>query len=76
VSDLNEKVYKLEQELLESQMEYEKLTVRYNELEGQVKRTLNLEQKGGIRVGRHTLTELCPQMSEESNKFKLDEALR
>jgi hypothetical protein len=29
-----------------------------------------------VRMGRHTLTELCPQISEESNKFKLDEALR
>jgi|JI61114C2RNA_FD_contig_51_3219039_length_818_multi_1_in_0_out_0_2 hypothetical protein len=53
-------------------MEYEKLTIRHNELESQVRRTLNLEQKEKVRVGRHTLTELCPQISEDSSKFKLD----
>lgn len=57
---------------MEAQMEYEKLTIRHNELESQVRRTLNLEQKEKVRVGRHTLTELCPQISEDSSKFKLD----
>lgn len=76
VSDLNEKIYKLEQELLERQMEYERLSLRHNELEGQVRRTLNIEPKEKTRVGRHTLTELCPQISEDSTKFKLEEAQR
>lgn len=44
--------------------------VRYNELESQLRRTLNLDRSEKLKVGRHTLTELCPQMSEDS--YKLD----
>jgi len=76
VLDLNEKVYKLEQELLEAQMEYEKLTIRYGEMESHVRRTLNIEPKEKARTSRHSLADLCPQISEDSNRFKLEEALR
>lgn len=43
-------------------MQYERLKIRYQDLEEQVKKTLKIEQKDRPKFERHTLTELCPQI--------------